>query len=31
MFTLISYVLFTGLFSGLAVGLFFGLQAVKLI
>nr|YP_010471142.1 cytochrome b6-f complex subunit VI [Synarthrophyton patena]UVF62971.1 cytochrome b6-f complex subunit VI [Synarthrophyton patena] len=31
MFTLISYVIFTTLFSGLALGLFFSLQAIKLI
>ena len=31
MFTFISYVMFVFLFSGLALGLFFGLQAVKLI
>nr|YP_009502175.1 cytochrome b6-f complex subunit VI [Porolithon onkodes]ASB29776.1 cytochrome b6-f complex subunit VI [Porolithon onkodes] len=31
MFTLISYVLFTGLFSGFALGLFFSLQSIKLI
>ena len=31
MFTLVSYILFIGLFSGLALGLFFGLQAIRLI
>ena len=31
MLTLISYILFTGVFSGFALGLFFGLQAIKLI
>ena len=31
MLTFISYILFTGLFAGLALGLFFGLQAIKLI
>ena len=31
MLTLASYILFTGLFSGLALGLFFSLQAIRLI
>nr|YP_009541886.1 cytochrome b6-f complex subunit VI [Neogoniolithon spectabile]AYR06095.1 cytochrome b6-f complex subunit VI [Neogoniolithon spectabile] len=31
MFTFISYILFVVLFSGIALGLFFGLQAIKLI
>nr|YP_010728639.1 cytochrome b6/f complex subunit VI [Phymatolithon calcareum]YP_010728809.1 cytochrome b6/f complex subunit VI [Lithothamnion corallioides]AYR05897.1 cytochrome b6-f complex subunit VI [Lithothamnion sp.]WEA76811.1 cytochrome b6/f complex subunit VI [Phymatolithon calcareum]WEA77009.1 cytochrome b6/f complex subunit VI [Lithothamnion corallioides] len=31
MFTFISYIIFVALFSGLALGLFFSLQAIKLI
>nr|YP_009243883.1 cytochrome b6-f complex subunit VI [Sporolithon durum]AMK96125.1 cytochrome b6-f complex subunit VI [Sporolithon durum] len=31
MFTFISYIIFISIFSGLALGLFWGLQAVKLI
>ncbi|MBW4592100.1 MAG: cytochrome b6-f complex subunit PetL [Brasilonema angustatum HA4187-MV1] len=31
MFAIIAYLLFLGLFFGIAVGLLFGLRAVKLI
>ncbi len=31
MFAVIAYIVFLGLFFGLAVGLLFGLRAVKLI
>ncbi len=31
MFAVVSYIIFLGLFIGIAVGLLFGLRAIKLI
>nr|YP_010198382.1 cytochrome b6-f complex subunit 6 [Gracilaria pachydermatica]UAD86798.1 cytochrome b6-f complex subunit 6 [Gracilaria pachydermatica] len=31
MYILISYILFTAIFTGLALGLYFSLQSIKLI
>ena len=31
MFAVVSYIVFLGLFTGIAVGLLFGLRAVKLL